>query len=100
MNKEKFDYLWKIALIIILLLAMAYMFKEFKDINREGLDCRRQPFTWGAKEFSKQYNNDPVFCSCTIGDKEFSFNENVFNPKPLFNFIKYNEESVNFSLNV
>ena len=91
MNKEKFDYYWKIALIIILLIGMAYMFKQFKDINEEGLACRKQPFVWGASEFSKRYDNDPVYCSCTIGSKTFSFNEAVFNPEPLFNFTKYQE---------
>ena len=81
MNKEKFDYCWKIVLIMILLFSLAIMFKQFSQINKEGLACKKQPFVWGASEFSKEYNNDPVFCSCTIGSRTFTFNENVFNPK-------------------
>lgn len=81
MNKEKFDYYWKIALIIILLPSLIFMFKQFNDIEKEGIRCREQPFVWGASEFSKRYNNDPIYCSCSVGsDKHFTFNEKKFNP--------------------
>ena len=99
MNKEKFDYYWKIALIIILLISLGYMFKQFSQINEEGLDCIKQPFVWGAREFSKKYDNDPIYCSCQMGDKSFSFDDRVFNPKVSYNYVNL-KNLENISINV
>jgi hypothetical protein len=83
---EKFNYYWKIGLIIILLPSLVLMFKQFNDLDKEGTDCRKQPFVWGASELSKQYDGDSIFCSCMVGSKSFSFNENIFNPSPILNY--------------
>jgi hypothetical protein len=54
LNKQKFDYYWKIALIIILIFGMAYMFWEFNQINKKGLECHSAPFDYGIREAEKQ----------------------------------------------
>lgn len=59
MNKEKFDYYWKIALMIVLILGMIYMFWEFKQINKQGLECHSNPFEYGKQEAEKQ----GLFCA-------------------------------------
>lgn len=54
MDKQKFDYYWKIALIVILIFGMAYMFYEFNQINKKGLECHSAPFEYGIREAQKQ----------------------------------------------
>lgn len=54
MDKDKFDKLWKIALLIVLILGMIYMFWEFKQINKQGLECHSAPFEYGIREAEKQ----------------------------------------------
>jgi hypothetical protein len=54
MDKEKFDYYWKIALLVVLILGTIYMFWEFKQINKQGIECHSNPFEYGVKEAEKQ----------------------------------------------
>lgn len=54
MDKEKFDYYWKVALIILLILGMLYMFWEFNQINKKGIECNSAPFEYGIREAEKQ----------------------------------------------
>ena len=53
MNKEKFDYYWKVSLIIILTIAICYMFYEWRSINNEAMACKNAPFEWGQAQAKK-----------------------------------------------
>lgn len=53
-RKIRFDYYWKMSLIIILIVAMVYMFWEFRNINKEGLACKSSPFVWGQEKAKEQ----------------------------------------------
>lgn len=77
MNKEKFDYYWKIALMIVLILGMIYMFWEFKQINKQGLECHSAPFEYGVREAEKQ----GIYCyySCAKNDFERVWNAEIDN---------------------
>lgn len=44
MNKDKFDYFWKISLIFVLLFSMIYLGNSLKEFTLEGRDCVNQPF--------------------------------------------------------
>ena len=52
--KIRFDYYWKIALIIILTLSICYMFYEWKNINKETMACKNAPFVWGVEKAKEQ----------------------------------------------
>jgi len=54
MNKEKFDYFWKITLLIVLVLAIGYMGYAIKGLNQEAMACRISPFVWGVAQAEKQ----------------------------------------------
>lgn len=86
MNKEKFDKVWKIMLLTVLILGMIFMFWQFSQIDKEGIACRTQPFVWGAKQMTLRPNVDHMFCSCTVSGEDFlkpySFTENQENPEP------------------
>lgn len=45
-----FDYYWRIGLMIILLLALFYMFYEWRQIDKEAMDCKNSPFDWGKQK--------------------------------------------------
>jgi hypothetical protein len=59
MEKQKFDVFWKIGLMVILLVAVFYMFYEYKQISREGLTCIQSPFEWGKMKAQEQ----GLYCS-------------------------------------
>lgn len=84
MDKDKFDYYWRIALIIVLILGLILTIAEFKDISRKGVACISNPFIYGAKIMSGKQNNGHMFCTCQVyGDdyvKQYSFNELQQNP--------------------
>lgn len=44
-----FDKVWKIALIIILIIGMGFMFWEFKQMNLKGIECAQSPFEYGVQ---------------------------------------------------
>lgn len=85
MNKEKFDYYWKVILIILLIIGMVYMFWEFSHLDKQGIKCRTQPFVYGAKEMTGREGVEHMSCSCIITGEEYfktySFDENVENPE-------------------
>jgi len=60
MDKDKFDMLWKIILLIILMIAIFYMFYEWKMIDKEGILCRSDPFGWGMEKANKS----SISCTC------------------------------------
>lgn len=72
MDKQKFDYYWKIALMILLIVGMIYMFWEFKQINKKGIECHSAPFDYGVREAEKQ----GLYCyySCSKGMIEKAWN--------------------------
>lgn len=84
MNKEKFNYYWKVILIIILILGMVLMFYQFNNINKAGIECRQNPFIYGAKVMTERVGVEHFSCSCYVtGEnyyKTYSFNENKENP--------------------
>jgi|TARA_R100000049_G_C1887921_1_gene42025 hypothetical protein len=86
MKKDNFYKLWSIALIIILVIGMIYMFWEFRQIDRDGIACKSQPFIWGAQQMTSRPNVEHMSCSCAItGEdyfKPYSFNEEQENPFP------------------
>jgi len=45
-----FDYWWRIALMIILVVALFYMFSEWQKIDREAMACKNAPFLWGKQK--------------------------------------------------
>lgn len=63
MNKEQFDYVWKVALIVILLVSIVYMFYEFSTINKEGMACKNAPFIWGKQKALEQGFYCSYYCS-------------------------------------
>lgn len=66
---EKFDYSWKIVLLIVLIAGILLMSLEFHNFNKEGALCKNQPFIYGAKILKAS-------CFC-YGEKQgnFMFNE-------------------------
>lgn len=81
MNKENFEIIWKIALIVILIIAMVLVFVMFKQMSIEGITCLSQPFRYGAiKIIETQTNGEgSISCSCHlihgIYTKPYSFRE-------------------------
>lgn len=67
MDKTKFDYVWKVVLLIVLILGMIYMFWEFKQINKQGIECHSNPFEYGVREAEKQ----GVACSYSCAKNDF-----------------------------
>jgi len=67
MERQKFDVIWKIALLVVLLIAIFYMFYEYKQMGKEGLTCIQSPFEWGKMKAEQQ----GVYCSyqCLNKDK-------------------------------
>lgn len=53
-RKIKFDTYWKIALLIVLVISIAYMFYEWRTMGTEGLACRSAPFEWGQQQAQKE----------------------------------------------
>lgn len=66
MNKEKFDYLWKITLLIVLTIAILYMFYEWNKIDKEALACQISPFDYGQAKAKEQGIN--CYYSCFTSD--------------------------------
>ena len=83
MNK-KFEYVWKVCLIFLLLWGMIAMIGQFKDVNTNAIACSKSPFVWGAKVMADKQPNGHMDCTCRVyGDtysKPYSFNENQQNP--------------------
>ena len=85
MEIKKFDYYWRIALIVALILGMIWTVVEFRQISRAGLECASQPFLYGAKVMSEKYGEKGHFeCSvCSVGNdevqKSYSFNQDEEN---------------------
>ncbi|MEX0597362.1 MAG: hypothetical protein WD512_12785 [Candidatus Paceibacterota bacterium] len=75
----KFDYYWRIALILALLVGMTIMFVQFKNINKEGNQCLQNPFVYGANKMGERYDSQ-VSCSCFSETGSFTFNDQEFNP--------------------
>jgi len=84
MCNKRFDYYWKVSLIVILSVAMIFMFWQFSQVDKDGVACKSQPFIYGARQMTERPNVDHVSCSCSIvGEdyfKPYSFNENQENP--------------------
>jgi hypothetical protein len=53
-SKEKFDIWWKTILLCVLIVAIIFMFLEWKNINREALACKSAPFVWGVEQAKEQ----------------------------------------------
>ena len=81
MNKEKFDIMCKIALLIILVFAMIIIFVMFKQMSIEGISCLSQPFRYGAMQIVEKQTKGEGSISCTcqlshgIYTKPYSFRE-------------------------
>lgn len=100
MQKEGFDYYWKVIIIILLILGMIYMFWEFKSFNSKGLECAKQPFLYGARQMAERYGEDGFMdCFCTVGNKDetnqYSFNEIEENPKKNDYFLDFDLNNLN-----
>ncbi len=84
MNKEKFDTYWKIALIVLMVLGMSYMFYELATLNKDGIACKSQPFVWGAQKMVEGKKADEMYCTCTVTGNDYfakySFNTEKENP--------------------
>ena len=53
-KRAKFDKIWKITLLILMIIGIGYMFYEFQNINKAGLDCKNNPFQWGEEMALKE----------------------------------------------
>jgi|26BtaG_2_1085354.scaffolds.fasta_scaffold00256_36 hypothetical protein len=42
MKIEKFDYLWRIALIVVLVLGFIWVVYEFQKIDKAGVECLKR----------------------------------------------------------
>ena len=58
MNKENFDYYWRIALIIVLIIFFIIFIFEFTRYNKQGSICLNDPLSYATKHLidEKQYN--------------------------------------------
>ena len=105
MDKDKFDYYWKIALLIALVFGMIWTIVEFKEISIDGVACKSNPFIWGAQVMSSKQPNGHMDCSCRVYgddyDRGYYFNELEQNPEhlvPKSNPLSYRIQDFNFSL--
>lgn len=57
-----------ILLVLTLSISMYFMFKHLNELSKS-------PFVYGATQTSKLNNNSEVFCSCSVNNKEFYFNQ-------------------------
>jgi hypothetical protein len=75
MDKTKFDYYWRIALLIVLILGTIYMFWEFKQIDKKGMECAHTPFEYGIREAEKQ----GLYCyyTCLRNDVDDVLNKRI-----------------------
>jgi len=91
MDRDKFDYYWKVTLLIVLILGMIWTVVEFRQISREGVACKSNPFIYGAQIMAGKQANGHMSCSCQVsGDdyfKTYSFNEVEENPERNQNYI-------------
>jgi len=82
--KSNFDYYWKIALLLVLVIGMIVMVGEWKDINTNSYSCTTNPFIYGAGVMANKQPNGHMECSCTVSwdsyTKPYSFNEDHENP--------------------
>lgn len=88
MNKEKFNYYWRIALLVAFIGVSIWAVTQLTHLNKQGVACQSQPFVYGARVMAAKYDNGHMYCSCSItGDgvqKTYSFDEKQENPKPEF----------------
>jgi len=88
MNKEQFNYYWKIGLLICFIVVSIVVTVQLKNFSTKGVACQSQPFLYGARIMAGKYTNGHMYCSCSIsGDgvaKTYSFDEKTENPKPAF----------------
>jgi len=84
MNRENFEYYWKIAVLILLVIGIVWTVAEFRQISKDGIACKSQPFIYGARVMAGKQSGGHMDCSCQIyGDdysKSYSFNEVQENP--------------------
>lgn len=87
MEATKFDILWKIGLILVLLLCTGYMGYSLREFTLEGKLCLQQPLIYGAKRFTDQLKDyDSMACSCSLTGKyaitqPYSFSEKGITPE-------------------
>lgn len=90
MDKDRFEYAWKMSLLIAVIAGMIILIGQFARLDREGLECRSNPFIWGAQEMSGKFSNSPVGCSCFYLQNgrpaEFGFTQDgyIIRPKDSF----------------
>jgi len=77
---QNFDYYWRILLMVILLVALVYMFAQWRQIDSEAMTCKNQPFVWGAVQLEKYYNTT-IDCSCFLGYSTLKFNSSFYEIK-------------------
>ena len=63
MEKERFEKIWKVCLLIALIIGMYFMFSEWKNIDREAMACKNAPFVWGKQKASEQGITCTYSCS-------------------------------------
>lgn len=93
MDMDKFDKLWKVSVIVVLLGAFIILAYSLKDFSVQGKQCYNQPFVWGAmKVVATQPNYDSMSCNCRISDSFgkvadmlYSFSDDGENLKSNFN---------------
>ena len=62
MNKEKFEYFWKVGVLIILLFSMVYLGFQLRDFTVEGKICLENPYLY-AENNTDKYGYPSDYCS-------------------------------------
>jgi hypothetical protein len=79
MEIKNFDYYWRIALLVVLILGTLYMFWEFKQIDKKGVECAHTPFEYGIKEAEKQGLYCQYNCIRNDFDRVWNLDLNISN---------------------
>ena len=90
MDRLKFHNYLMMVLIVLMVIAFAWLSNDFRNIGKEGRECRIQPFIYGAKIMAQKQPGGSMSCTCVIsGDqytKSYSFNDQKENPLSLANY--------------
>ena len=79
MNKEKFDYYWKIALLIVLIIGMGIMFKEWKEIKMDSINCIQDPIEYIKEKLDKDCIINCYDIKVVDEDWRYNFDLNISN---------------------
>lgn len=87
MDSHKFDYYWKIGVLVALLSSMAWLGYGVSNLQLDQMTCLSNPFVFGADRMVSSDNDVyEILCHCNINDGNmatqttFTFNDKMMNP--------------------